>query len=420
MMIIQQQKQTSLQLNPSKQSTRGLNALLFFISDVRHGIGPLFSIFLRNSLGWNSSRIGIALAIAELGSFMAQIPAGLLADALKSKRLLIVVACCIIILGCFIMRFFPFLTLIMLTQLMMGISIALITSALGAITLGLFGRTKLPVRASKNEMWNHAGNLFTAFIAGIFSYLLGNEWIFYTVMIFGMASLVSLSFIRPSEINYKIARELVENDSPTQPTAKPLPLLQLLKRKPVIIFNLSLILYYLGNGAQMTLVAQMLANKDPAHSALFIAGCMIIAEFSMIFVAYTLSKIVNQFGRKVFFLTAFFIIPIRAILYTLVDSPTLLLLIQILDGTAAGILGVIGTVINSDLAIGTGRFNFLQGIGALSISIGEATSQISAGIIAQVYNFHISFFFLGSVTFLGALFFLFLMPETKKVNLLSK
>src|SRR5262245_16308307 len=122
----QELNQNLHEFNPSKQSIWGLNSLLFFISDVRHGVGPLLSIYLRNGLGWDSGRIGTAFGLAEIGGLLAQIPAGLLADALHSKRLMIVLACGIIIFGCLAILYFPYVTLIMLAQLMMGISIALI------------------------------------------------------------------------------------------------------------------------------------------------------------------------------------------------------------------------------------------------------------------------------------------------------
>ncbi len=402
------------ELTPSKQTVKGLNSLLFCISDVRNGIGPLLSIYLRNLHGWDAAKIGIALATVEFSAFLSQIPSGLLADASKHKRAIIAIAVCLIILGCLIILSFPFLSTIILAQLMMGISIALISPALGGITLGLFGRKRLPARAGKNEIWNHSGNVTSALAAGITGYLLGNQWIFYLVIGFGIGSLVSLSFIRPDEINYAVARELPTVDSSSQmKKPEPISLLILFKRGPIIIFNISLILYYIANGAQMTLVGQILANKDPLRSALFIAGCMIIAELTMICVAYVMSRIVNMFNRKTLFLTAFLILPTRAILYTLVDSPYLLLLIQTLDGVAAGILGIMGTVINSDLAVNTGRFNFLQGMGAMSTNVGESISQLFAGFIAKSFGFNVSFFSLALMAIIGSLFFAFLMPETK-------
>jgi MFS family permease len=404
------------ELNPSKQSIKGLNALLFCISDVRNGVGPLLSIHLRNTLGWDSAKIGMALATVEFSAFLTQIPAGLLADEARHKRAIIALAACIIILGCSTILFFPLFSMIILAQLLMGISISLISPALGAITLGLFGRKKLPARAGKNEMWNHSGNVFSAIAAGLAGYLFGSHWIFYLVIGFALGSLISLLFIRPNEINYAVARELPIVEPSGQNKAPEItPVLKLFRRAPIIIFNLSLVLYYMANGAQMSLVGQILANKDPKHSALYIAGCMIIAELTMIVVAYIMSRIVNRFNRKTLFLTAFLILPTRAILYTFVDTPALFLLIQTLDGVAAGILGIMGTVINSDLAVGTGRFNFLQGMGAMSTNVGESISQLFAGFIAKSFGFNISFFCLASTAIIGAFFFRFLMPETKNI-----
>lgn len=395
--------------NPSSKSVKGLNALLFCVSDIRNGVGPLLSIHLKNALHWDSAKIGVVLAAVEFSAFLTQIPAGLLADYSRRKRLIIVISCLLIILGCLTILFYPIFSAILFAQFIMGISIALISPALGSITLGLFGRKKFPSRVGKNEMWNHTGNVVSAMIAGIFGYLFGSQWIFFLVIGFALGSLISLSFIQANEINYKVARELPENVE----NAEPVPLLRLFKRPGIIIFNLTLILYYIANGAQMSLVGQILANKDPAHSALFITACMVIAEITMIVVAYVMSRIVNKFNRKTFFLIAFCILPTRAILYTLVENPALFLVIQTLDGVAAGILGTIGGVINSDLAVNTGRFNFLQGMGAMSTNVGESISQLFAGFIAKIFGFNISFFALASVATVGIVFFAMLMPETK-------
>ena len=406
----EQVSQESNELTPSKQSIRGLDSLLFFISDVRNGIGPLLSIHLRNTLQWDPAKIGMALSAVEFSAFIMQIPAGLLADTAKRKRMIIVVACLLIILGSCMILFFQAFSLIILAQLMMGISIALIAPTLSSITLGLFGRKKFPSRVGKNEVWNHLGNVSSAVLAGLMGFWFGSQWIFFLVIGFALGSLISVSFIQSREIHYAVARELPTQDK----DAKALPLGKLFRRMPILIFNLSLILYYIANGAQMSLVGQILANKDPARSAIFIAACMVIAEITMIAVAYTMSRIVNKFKRKTLFLAAFFILPIRAFLYTQVDNSYLFLLIQTLDGVAAGILGTMGTVINSDLAVDTGRFNLLQGMGAMSTNMGEAISQLFAGFVAKSFGFHSSFLALAGVALVGISFFSFLMPETKE------
>jgi MFS family permease len=79
-----------------------------------------------------------------------------------------------------------------------------------------------------------------------------------------------------------------------------------------------------------------------------------------------------------------------------------------------------GTVINSDLAVGTGRFNFLQGMGAMSTNVGESISQLFAGFIAKSFGFNISFLSLAIIAIAGSLFFAFLMPETKNTPVNSR
>lgn len=181
--------ESNLDLNPSKQSIRGLNGLLFCISDVRHGVGPLLSIFLRGSLHWDAGRIGLALGIIDLSAVITQIPSSLFVDATRHKRALVVGSCSLIILGSLSILFFSSFFAILAAQLFMGIAIATLTPALGGITLGLVGRKKLPKRLSSNEVWNHSGNVATALTAGFFGFLLGNEWIFYWVIVFGFASI---------------------------------------------------------------------------------------------------------------------------------------------------------------------------------------------------------------------------------------
>jgi MFS family permease len=365
------------QKKPSPQTIWGLNGLLFFISDVRHGVGPLLSIYLHSDLRWNPTKIGFALASIDLSAVIAQLPAGMLVDALRSKRSLIAISCLCIMGGCALIAANPSFASLIFAQIIMGIAISIISPTLGAMTMGLFGRERYPKRTSRNEMWNHAGNVFTALTIGLTSYLYGHQWIFYIVMLFALASLISLCLIRSNEMNYSAARELAK-DPVTGKIFPPISFRELFKRTPIFIFNFSIIIYYIANAAQIALVGQMLANQYPKSDALILAACMLIAEFVMIGTAFGMGFIVNRIGRKPIFLIAFCILPVRAILYTLTDNPLLLLSIQLFDGLAAGIIGIMGTVINSDLAVGSGRFNFLQGMSALSTSIGASLSNVLA------------------------------------------
>ena len=122
-------------------------------------------------------------------------------------------------------------------------------------------------------------------------------------------------------------------------------------------------------------------------------------------------------GRKPIFLFAFIFLIIRALLFSSTENAFYLLLIQLLDGVSAGIYGVIGVVIVSDLAAGTGRFNFLLGVLGLCLGLGSSISNIVAGWITSLYGFQVGFLLLASVAAAGLLVYAFVLPETKNHKL---
>ena len=77
---------------PSRSSILGLDALTFLMADVRDGVGPYLSVFLKGGLHWQSGEIGIAMAAGSITAGIFQIPAGLLGDSVRSKRLLVVIS----------------------------------------------------------------------------------------------------------------------------------------------------------------------------------------------------------------------------------------------------------------------------------------------------------------------------------------
>jgi MFS family permease len=112
-------------------------------------------------------------------------------------------------------------------------------------------------------------------------------------------------------------------------------------------------------------------------------------------------------------LIAFTVLPIRGLLYTLTANPKLLIAIQILDGIAAGIFGVVSILVIADLTRGTGRFNFAQGVIATAVGIGASLSQFIAGSIVHHTTYNTGFLFLSTIAALALAILWRLMPETR-------
>ena len=75
-------------ISPSLRSRVGLNAANFFLAEVTGVVLPFMNDFLRGR-GWHYGSIGFATAIAGLGVFLMQSPAGFLVDRIPHRRLML-------------------------------------------------------------------------------------------------------------------------------------------------------------------------------------------------------------------------------------------------------------------------------------------------------------------------------------------
>ena len=354
--------------SPSSRSLRGLDSLNFLMADVRDGLGPYLSIFLKGGEGWQPAGIGVAMAASSIAAACFQIPAGLMVDSLRWKRTLVALSGLAVAAGCLIIAFFPRLGPVVGAQIMIGAASAIIPPAIAALSLGLVGRRKLDGRVSRNESFNHGGNFVAAALVGGIGGRFGYQWIFYLVCAFALASAIAVLLIRPQEIDHELARGGEDGHK-----GSAIPLRNLLKRRDLLIFLASVVLFHFGNAAMLPMAGQVLAQKHPGTDTVSLSACIIAAQLVMVGVAWAVGRAMARgFGRKPIFLIAFAVLPVRGVLFSIVDFPVGVVAIQLLDGVAAGIFGVIAIVIASDLMQGTGRFNLAQGLTALSVGAGAA------------------------------------------------
>ena len=73
-----------------KSIEHALDALNFFLADVRDGLGPYLSIYLLTEQKWDQASIGVVMSVAALAGIIAQTPAGALIDRSTAKRALMV------------------------------------------------------------------------------------------------------------------------------------------------------------------------------------------------------------------------------------------------------------------------------------------------------------------------------------------
>jgi MFS family permease len=395
----------------SDRSLHGLDRINFLMADVRDGVGPYLSIFLKGSQHWDAGAIGLAMGASSIAAAICQIPAGLLVDGARAKRLLIAASGLLVALGCLLIVVYPQFWTVIVAQTLLGAASAIIPPAIAALSLGLVGRSLLDARVSRNESFNHAGNLLAAVLAGTLGKVLGYHWIFYLACGFAVASAAIVTMINPKEIDHERARG---GEDPAN-KCEPIPFRALMQRRDLRIFLASVVLFHFGNAAMLPMAGQVLAQTHPGSDTIALSACIIAAQFVMIGVAWCVGQAsAKGIGRKPIFLLALAVLPVRGVLFTLSSSPYAVVAIQLLDGVAAGIFGVISVLIASDLMRGTGRFNLAQGLTALSVGIGATLSNATAGFVVQWFGYSTGFLYLAAIASCALAFFGVLMPETKE------
>lgn len=88
--------------------------------------------------------------------------------------------------------------------------------------------------------------------------------------------------------------------------------------------------------------------------------------------------------------------------------------VQVLDGIANGIFGVLNILIIADLTQGTGRYNVTQGLIATTIGAGASLSNLVAGGVVDATGYAGGFVFLAVVALAALVMFYLGVPETRQ------
>jgi MFS family permease len=393
----------------SLPSQLGLNAANFFLAEVVGVIVPFLSKYLADR-GWTDIRVGVAIALGGLGVFLMQTPAGFLVDRIRQRRALLAGVSLVLGLCYGLLPLLPPRAAWLDPLLFLGgASQAFFAPLLGALALGLAGHAGLNRLMGANQGWNHAGNLAAALLAIVLLTWLPVASIFYAVAVVSALAAASVFLIRPSEVDEELAC-----GGRLRLSAKPQAtgFLTLLRDRRVVILFVAVALFHLANAPVMPLVGLYISRLDGTYTQ--VACVVLVAQAVMIPVALLTGRLGERWGRKPIFAIGFLVLPLRIVLYSLTNSPWMLVALQTLDGVGAGIYGVVIVALCADLTRGTGRFNALQGLIATALSAGGVVGPLLAGFVVQYLGFDMAFYVFAAIAAVAALVFVGFMPETKE------
>jgi len=394
-------------------SIRALEWTNFFLADVQAGLGPFVAAYLA-SIGWQAGAVGRALTFGGIITVLLQTPAGWVVDRVSWKRLILVGGSVLLALGAMLLAFSGKASVVYAAQGLIGLAGPFLGPTIAAITMGLVGARLFDCQFGRNQGFNAAGNLFAAAIIAGTSHFIGSRAIFYAVALLVLPTIFAALMIKRDDIDLELARGGCENE--TDECGGKAVLAKLAKDRVLLAFLGCAFLFHFANAAMLPQLGELLAHGSVKAAAPFMGACVAITQIVMLCTAVFIGRYANRHGRKGLLLVGFGVLPIRAVLYTVFHAVPALLAVQVLDGVANSIFGVVSILVIADRTRGTGRFNLAQGALATAVGLGAALSNGFGGMLMEKAGYRISFLALGGMACLAFLVLLFAIPETAHNN----
>ncbi|MGV2186642.1 MFS transporter, partial [Rhizobium rhizogenes] len=335
----------------TNRSLVALAVLNFFLADARDGLGPFLDGFLATH-GWSPMTLGF---IATLGGILGMIATplfGAWVDASRRKRMLIIIPVVLVTAAALWTLASPGNASVFGGQSATAIVGAVIGPALMGLTLGLVGERHFSRQVSRNEFWNHAGNVVS--LAGIYfaTIAFGLNGIIGLMVLTAVATVLAVLAIDPAKIDHQVARGLAHDKGAPGPSGYSV----LVGSKGLILLAVTLMIFHFGNAPMSRLIAQDFSIQlgTPFRTTAVTTG---VSQLSMIVMALATPFLIRRFGLASVFVIALLALPIRGAIAGSFSSFAVIFPVQILDGVGAGLIGIATPIAAERILSGTGRFN---------------------------------------------------------------
>jgi predicted MFS family arabinose efflux permease len=392
---------------PSRRSLAGLDWFIFFLADVQTGFGPFVAVYL-TAAQWTQQDIGFILSVTGLVSLIGRMPGGAIVDAARSERNAAAIAVVCIGLSALTFAALPAFAPVLFASILSSGANCVLAPAIGAISLGLVGHALIGPRLGRNARFASLGTGFAAAGMGITGYFFSSRSVFIVTALLLVPTLIALSQIRATEVDPVRAHSGVA--SPDRPDYG---LLRLALNPPLLAFAACNALFQLANAAMLPLMGSIMTMRSANWATVLIAACIIVPQLVVAALSPWIGRQADRWGRRPLLLLGFGALPLRCLLFAYTPEPTLVVLVQILDGISAAALGVLVPLVIADIARDTGRFNLAQGAVGTAVGVGASVSTSFAGYVSDHYGSQAAFLDLAAVATFGFFFVLVAMPETR-------
>jgi MFS family permease len=387
---------------------RALDWLNFFVADVQTGFGPFIAVYLTSNK-WTQGQIGVALSVGSAVTMLAQVPAGALVDALPRKRLAAVLGLLAVAGSAVLLALWPAILPVFAAQGLHGFATCMLVPAIAAITLNRVGRQAFAERLGRNARFAALGSAVGAAMMGACGTYISSEAVFWLAAVFSLPALLAVRAMPPRDLpaDGGLAAAMGPVDPPRADGWR-----VLLDRR-LIAFALCIVLFQLGNAAMLPIAATEVTRRAGDSANLIIAACLMVPQGVVALLSPWAGRAAERFGRRKLLLLGVAMLPLRGLLLATLASPALIVGVQVLDGVAGAVLGVLVPLVVADVTRGTGRFNLCMGSIGLAVGVGATLSTAAAGALAGRFGNSVAFLALALAGTVAVLTVALVMPETR-------
>ena len=393
----------------SARSRHGLDWFVFFVADVQTGFGPFVAVFLTTQK-WTQTDIGMVLTVSGLVGLVGQVPIGAFVDSIRSVRTAATFALVVIGISAFVFAVWPIFPMVLASRVLHAAASCMLGLALVSLSVSLVGQGGLSQRLGRNAAFASAGTGIAAAVMGACGYYLSPQAVFFLAGGFVVPAIMALHRIKAAEID---AAPAPSRGSSANPKALAAGLVSLARNRPLVVFAACVMMFHLANAAMLPLAASMLTLRSSEAATIMVAAAMVVPQFTVTVLSPWVGRLAQRWGRRPFLLLGFGALAVRGLMFALTGQPHLLVLIQVLDGVSAAVLGVLVPLTVADLARGSGHFNLALGVVGCAMGIGASISTTLAGYIADAFGSYMAFTTLAALAMVGLVLVALAMPETK-------
>jgi MFS family permease len=383
---------------------------VFFLADVQTGFGPFIAVYLTTEK-WTQVEIGLILSVSGLTSLLGQMPGGALVDWARSERLVAGLAVAAIGVSALAYAVWPIFPIVLGAALLQAVSSCVLGPAIAAISLGVVGRSAISRRLGRNARFASIGTGVAAAVMGTFGYLLSSRAVFLVTVALTIPTILALACIRADDINPDRAHGAIPRKDDTGPATT--SIMMLARNRPLLEFALVVMLFHFANAAMLPLIGSFMTTQSAAWAPALIAACMIVPQIVVAVMSPWVGRRAQTWGRRPLLLIATGALVCRGILFAFVRDPHLLVTIQVLDGVAAAVLGVLVPLVVVDVTYGSGHFNLAQGVVGTATGMGASVSMLFAGYFSDRFGNEVAFLSLAVSAAMALALVWLTMPETR-------